>query len=434
MPLFYFKNHNGDTMIRKPVLISSLKKKSCPIKIKTMASVPWGALIYLISMIILMSPCSASEISHYSLENFSGRTMGTTYHIKVSMPLDEKSTIHSSSHIKIKQQLKEAIDHTLKGVNQSMSIYSPTSEISRFNQSSGPASTTATPTNDVKRSNDLTSINALPTRNPSLSPPFPISSDFYRVMQTGQTLYRLTDGAWDATLKPLIDLWGFGTKNQRKTLPSPKMIQSLIQQIGFNHIIISGPDTRPHILQKRIHPISLDLGSIAKGFGVDTVADLLSTHGYHNYLVEIGGEVVTAGEKRIGKAEEPGKAWIVGINRPDKGGNPNAVYLSFPLSEGALATSGDYRNFYEIEGKTYSHIIDPVSGYPVDNGVVSTSVIAPDCTFADGLATALMVMGAKKGIDLVNRIEKTEALIVVRDEAGTLTDHYSAHFPGQPNL
>ena len=374
-----------------------------------MASVPWGALIYLISMIILISPCSASERSHYSLENFSGRTMGTTYHIKVSMPLDEKSSIHSSSHIKIKQQLKEAIDQTLEGVNQSMSIYSPNSEISRFNKSKGPVA----PTSDL-----------------SLSPPFPISADFYRVMQTGQTLYDLTDGAWDATLKPLIDLWGFGTKNQRKTLPSPQIIQSLIQQIGFNHIIISRPDTRPHTLQKRIHPISLDLGSIAKGFGVDTVAALLSAHGYQNYLVEIGGEVVTAGEKRSGKADEPGKSWIVGINRPDKGGNPNAVYLSFPLSEGALATSGDYRNFYEIEGKTYSHIIDPVSGYPVDNGVVSASVIAPDCTFADGLATALMVMGAKKGIDLVNRIEKTEALIVVRDEDGKLTDHFSSNFPG----
>lgn len=362
---------------------------------------------------LLLPPffCFASEISQYVLESFTGKTMGTTYHIKVSMPLDKKTTPHTSSYIKAKQTLDKAIDLTLKGVNQSMSIYSPTSEISRFNQTKGP---------DSSRDADYSAS------------PFPISEGFYQVMRTGQTLYRLTGGAWDATLKPLIDLWGFGTKQQRKTLPSPQTVQTILKQIGFNHIEISLPDKTPHTLQKRTHPISLDLGSIAKGFGVDALATLLKRQGYDHFLVEIGGEVVTAGEKRNGKAGTPGKSWVVGINRPDKGGNPNAVYLSFPLKDAALATSGDYRNFYEIQGEPYSHIIDPVSGYPVTNGVVSASVIAENCTFADGLATALMVMGPAKGIDLVNRLEKTEALIVVRSQEGELTDHFSSSFPGTP--
>ncbi len=276
-------------------------------------------------------------------------------------------------------------------VNKSMSVYSPTSEISVFNRAE---------------------------KNQVIN----ISPDFYSVMLTGKNLYQITHGAWDATLKPLVDLWGFGTEHQTADLPPPETIREHLERTGFNHIKIYN---FPHSLEKRTAGTTLDLGSIAKGFGVDAIAEMMRRKGYDNFLVEIGGEVVAGGEKR---SNTP---WMVGISRPDKGGNPNAVYTAFPLRNRALATSGDYRNFIVIEGKEYSHIINPATGYPVSNGVVSTSVIADNCTFADGLATALVVMGSVKGVELVNNLKDTECLIVVRSDDGKLTDYFSMGFPKQ---
>lgn len=359
-------------------------------KTQTTPGLTWGMTFSLPIIILFILPCPIFASSLHTIEMFSGKTMGTTYHIKVVMPLNKKS-VHSSSHIKAKKSLQKDIDTRLKAVNRSMSVYSPKSEISRFNRT-------------------------------GKKDPFNISADFYSVMVTGQNLYNITHGAWDATLKPLVDLWGFGTEHQTAALPSPKTIEKRLERTGFNHIKIH---TSPHALEKSLIDITLNLGSIAKGFGVDAVAGMLKEKGYGSFLVEIGGEVVAAGEK-------PSHApWMVGVSRPDKGGNPNAVYKAFALRNRALATSGDYRNFITIEKKNYSHIINPVTGYPVSNGVVSTSVIAENCTFADGLATALMVMGPEKGIKLVNSLEKTESLIVVRSDDGALRDYFSRGFPKQ---
>ncbi|SLM27518.1 Thiamine biosynthesis lipoprotein ApbE [Desulfamplus magnetovallimortis] len=321
--------------------------------------------------------------------------MGTTYHIKVVIPIADTNG-YLPSHIKAKKEIKEGIDAKLKAVNQSMSVYSKSSEISAFNKAS---------------KNEITEI----------------SRDFAYVMSIGERLYTITNGAWDATLKPLVDLWGFGTERQLKRLPSPETVKERLSHTGFNHISLSGNKnqmTSGPILEKKLDGITLDLGSIAKGFGVDAVSEMLIKNGYENFLVEIGGEVAAHGVKK------PSTPWMVGVTRPDKGGNPNAIYASFELKNRALATSGDYRNFIELEGKTYSHIINPVTGYPVSNGVVSASVISDNCTFADGLATALMVMGAEKGVELVNSIEGTECLIVTRDTNGKLKDHISKEFPG----
>ncbi len=348
---------------------------------------------YLFTIMLFFSLLSANvPVSAYPLneiEMFSGKTMGTTYHIRVVMPLQKDRGVHSIHHIQAKNNLKKGIETQLKAVNQSMSVYSPSSEISIFNQA-------------------------------EKNQPIKISSDFYVVMCTGQNLYKITNGAWDGTLKPLVDLWGFGTEHQISTLPPRSTIEKCLKKTGFKHITILD---NPPALEKAFSDITIDLGSIAKGFGVDSIAELLRKNGYSNFLVEIGGEVFAGGEKSTAAP------WMVGISKPDKGGNPNAVYTAFPLSNQALATSGDYRNFITIEGRTYSHIINPVNGYPVANGVVSTSVVASNCTFADGLATALMVMGAEKGVKLVNSIKETECLIVVRSDDGTLTDYFSRDFP-----
>ena len=334
-------------------------------------------LIALLLSQFLSCPVDAAESpSNSTIELFTGNTMGTAYHIKVVMQNNDD-----------KKLLSSLIEDKLKDVNQSMSVYSPTSEISLFN-------------------------------NAEKGKVIEISPEFYSVMVTSQKIYHITEGAWDGTVKPLVDLWGFGTKNEITTTPSSDIIRALLETTGFNQITIQN-----NSLQKHNSAVTLDLGSIAKGYGVDAVGQLLKEQGHNNFLVEIGGEVLASGEKM------PGKPWIVGISKPDKWDKPEMIYHSFQLKDKALATSGDYRSFTIIEGKRYSHIINPDTGYPVENGVVSASVISDNCTFADGLATALMIMGQEKGIKLVNSLENTECLIVVRDKEGILKDYMSKNFP-----
>ena len=151
-------------------------------------------------------------------------------------------------------------------------------------------------------------------------------------------------------------------------------------------------------------------------------ADLIRKEGFDNYLVEIGGEVFASGYR------PDGKQWRIGINRPKPDAAFHDVYKVVNLYNRAFATSGDYRNFFVLDGTRYSHIIDPRTGYPVSNGVVSVTIIAPDCTFADGLATAIVVMGVEKGIELINRLDAVEGLIVIEKNDGELADYFSSGF------
>jgi thiamine biosynthesis lipoprotein len=321
--------------------------------------------------VCLELPGTASALEEYP---FSGRTMGTTYHIKI---VAEK--------INDEAALQVQIDRCLEKINQSMSTFRPDSEISRFNA-----------LRDTHRA-------------------FSVSNDFLQVMLTGKALYRMTHGSWDGTVTPLVLLWGFGKAAPIKKLPAPEAITRARQQVGFDAIEIS---PRGYLKKSRAD-LSVDLASIAKGYGVDQMALLLKNMGYDHFLVEIGGEVFAAGRRL------DGTLWRVGINRPFKGGALDAVYKVVTLKNRAMATSGDYRNYVEIDGRSYSHIIDPRTGYPVDNGVVSASVVADNCTLADGLATALMVMEAEKGVSLLNNLQDVEGLIVVQRSDGTLEDHWS---------
>ena len=309
---------------------------------------------------------------------FSGKTMGTTYHITIV-----------GSYFATAAPLQKAVDAQLEAINASMSTYRPDSEISRFNQ--------------------MQRINT----------PVPIGSDFQEVMQLSRKLFEMTHGAWDGTLDPLIDLWGFGrTQRSKDRIPTAEEIQTRLSSVGFQHIAIHSDGH----LSKRQASVSLDLASVAKGYAVDTVASLIGEKGFKNYLVEIGGEVYAAGV-RI-----DGQPWRIGINKPEAGAAFDQVYRVVNLQNRAFATSGDYRNFFEIEGQRYAHIIDPRTGYPVANNVVSTSVTAGTCALADGLATALMVMGAAAGIELVNRMDGVECLIITRDDHDGLSDHASRGF------
>ena len=307
----------------------------------------------------------------------TGKTMGTIYHVKV---------ITMAAPNKIK--LKEKIDDRLKTINRSMSTYLPNSEISRFNTLD---ETTRT---------------------------FEISSDFWEVIHVARQIYDLTEGAWDGTVAPLINLWGFGSQPSNPKVPTDAAIQRLRPMIGFH--LIDFPTDR-HLEKKRKN-VTLDLASIAKGYGVDVVAHLLETLGYKRYLVEIGGETYASGRRL------DGGYWQVGINLPDRQARFDTIYKVVPLFNRAIATSGDYRNYFEVDGKFYSHILDPRTGYPVTNGIVSVSVLADTCTVADGLATGIMVMGVEKGLSLINRLAGVEAFIIVRTEDGRFDDHLSQNF------
>jgi len=188
----------------------------------------------------------------------------------------------------------------------------------------------------------------------------------------------------------------------------------------LEHILLSGDKA----LVKRTAHVQLDLASIAKGYGVDQVSALLRNTGYADFLVEIGGEVYASGIR------SDGKPWRIGINRPDKDARHDDVYKVVRLHNAGFATSGDYRNFFERHGRRYSHVIDPRTGYPVSNAVVSASVIADSCTFADGLATALMVLGPEKGLGVVAALDGVECLIIVREDDGILMEHGSKGFRG----
>lgn len=316
------------------------------------------ALVLLIGTALLL-PAHSLATQEYV---FTGQTMGTTYSIKLvsAKPLSESLW-------------QEKIDLRLKQVNSRLSMYQKDSELSRFN---------AAP-------KDL---------------PFRVSSDFYQVLEQCRDLYALTLGAWDGTVKPLVDLWGFGTKGRRDTPPEPEEIKALLKTIGFNKL-----DIGDHILTKTMPGITLDLGSIAKGYGVDEIARLIREGGVENYLVEIGGELAGAGENKHRKA------WIVGIANPEKGILNSGLYKEVRLDNKAIATSGNYRNYFEKNGRIYAHIISPKTGYPVENAVVSASVISDTCTRADGLATALMVMDTDKAIALINSLDNTECLIIRQD-------------------
>jgi thiamine biosynthesis lipoprotein len=331
-----------------------------------------NTLIFLLFFVLLFAGCGQKK----EVE-FSGKTMGTTYHITVVAGLLTNTN-----------DLQKKIDTRLEEINNSMSTFRKDSEISRFN--------------------------AFQT----VGKKFKISDDFYNVMTVAKTIYEETGGAWDGTVKPLVDLWGFSRSENRHTIPEKSQIASLLSDIGFNKIEIFAD----HYLAKKIKAITLDLASIAKGYGVDQIAALIRANGIQQFLVEIGGEVFAAGLRK------DGKKWRIGINRPQNNAPFDQVYKVVDLEDKGFATSGDYRNYFEVHHKRFSHVIDPRNGFPVDNDVVSVSIIAKTCTVADGLATAVMVLGHKKGLDLVNRLDHTECFIVTQSKDGDLIDHYSRGF------
>jgi thiamine biosynthesis lipoprotein len=295
----------------------------------------------------------------------TGQTMGTTYTIQVVDAPPELSA----------ELLRDLTEKRLAQINSVMSTFDSEAEISRFNRNA---------TTDW----------------------IGVSESLYRVVTFALEVSNFTDGAFDITAAPLINMWGFGPTGVRFEPPDKAEISRLLEQVGYGKIETHDP---PYEIRKTQSAVTIDLSAIAKGYGVDEIAHLLASQGSNNFLVEIGGEVRAAGLRA------DGAAWQVGVENPVSG--PQAIAQIITLSDASIATSGDYRNFFEHDGRRYSHTIDTRTGYPVEHKLALVSVVARSTMQADAYATALLALGPELGYELA-LAQGIAAMFIVRKDDG----------------
>ena len=323
-------------------------------------------LIVVIS--IILNACSASKKQE---THITGPTMGTTYNVKfVSIDAVDKL------------ELTQQIEQSLIDINLLMSTYIQDSELSRFNQ-----------WNSIK--------------------PFPMSATTLKVLNEAKRLSDMSEGMLDVTVGPLVNLWGFGPKSQPVKIPTEALINMTRKLVGIDKLTIG-----PSWASKAEPALYVDLSTIAKGYAVDQLAELLGTHAITNYLVEIGGEM------RLSGVKASGTPWKIAIEKPET--EQRAVQKIISIGTNAVATSGDYRNYYESDGVRYSHLINPNTGYPISHNLVSVTVVHPSSMTADGLATALNVMGKEKALALAETFNI--AVLLITKEKDSFTEYTSAKF------
>ncbi|HEY4223808.1 MAG TPA: FAD:protein FMN transferase [Myxococcota bacterium] len=288
-----------------------------------------------------------------------GETMGSTWHIKLKVPSDQTARA---------QAMQKPIEATLARIVAEMSTYEPSSEISRFNAWKSTA-------------------------------PFPCSHEVAVVVTESIEVGHDTDGAFDITVDPLINLWGFDRKGPRDTPPAENEIALAQEHVGLAHIKVVGD-----AISKDDPEVTINLGGIAAGFSVDVVAAQLEAAGFHDMMVEITGELIARG------TSSKGRPWNIGIKTPDI--DAHDVVTSVPVTDKAVTTSGSYHNFFEANGKRYSHIIDPVTGAPVQTDLVSVTVLADDALTADGYDTPFIIIGEERARAVMAKKKGMEALFI----------------------
>ncbi|OGV45964.1 MAG: hypothetical protein A2X46_07250 [Lentisphaerae bacterium GWF2_57_35] len=312
--------------------------------------------------------------------SWSGKTMGSTYSIKLAQStLSEKRL----------DELKQAVETRLHEIDLELSHYRPDSEISQFNFSSSTA-------------------------------PFKVSASLANVVRFALDLNRQSGGDFDPTLGPLIDIWGFGPDRRLEKIPSDEEIAQAKMLTGCEHLRV----TDANEIQKDIPPLRLNLNAVGNGYGADEVARVIQSFGISNLFVEVAGEVVVRGHN-------PNRErWRIGIDVPSPGHLPGEkLEAILHLTDLAVATSGDYRNFITDEkGKRYSHIFDPQAGRPIIHNLASVTVVASNALTADGLSTTLYVMGAEKGKQWIEHYPGAAALFTLRHPDGTFYQVISAGF------
>ena len=308
------------------------------------------------------------ENSSKTYQRDEGKIFGTFYHI----------TYQSG------ENLHDEILAELQRVDRSLSMFNDSSTISRINR------------------NEAVDLS--------------VDSLFVEVYELAQRIADDTDGAFDITVAPLVNAWGFGFKNEQ--MPTARQVDSLRQFIGMNMVELS---ERPVSVQKKDPRTMLDFSAIAKGYGVDAVANLLESSGVKNYMIEIGGEVITRG---VSPHRVP---WRIGVTKPtdDSLQVGSELQTVLNITDMAMATSGNYRNFYYKNGRKYAHTIDPQSGYPVQHSILSATVLAKNCATADAYATSFMVMGLERAKAVLEHHDDMMAYFIYSDAQGQLAVWYS---------
>lgn len=309
-------------------------------------------ILALIALVFFLIPTKEDSVSYITNK---GKIHGTYYHVTYLQPegID----------------LKDSIEAEMRRFEKSLSVFDSASVISKINR------------NECMLTDTLFEI---------------MYNEAFAVSE-------LSGGAFDITVAPLVNVWGFGFRSSQ--FPSNEQIDSILAFVGYRKIALDD-----HTIYKDDARIMLDAGAIAKGYSVDIIAELLSRAGCENYLVEIGGEVACRGKN------SKGNAWSVGISKPDENPLPtNDVQQVLQITDMAMATSGNYRQFYYRDGKKYSHTIDPRTGYPVDHNLLSATIVARSCMHADALATACMVLGVKEALNLCESDSTIDGYFIYSD-------------------
>jgi FAD:protein FMN transferase len=316
---------------------------------------------------LLISACQPAPSSR--VVSMTGSTMGTTYHIKY--------VVEAARGSLEPQQTQPEIERILGGIDRSMSTWREDSDISRFNASNA-------------------------------TDWFPVSADLVEVISAAERVSALSGGAFDVTVKPLIDLWGFGQYRGNNGAPTAEAIATARAAVGYQRLHWR---RQPPALRKEFPALRIEVAAIAPGYAVDRISDRLAALGAASSVVEVGGEV------RVRGRGPDGRLWRVGIERPDTGGG---LDVALELTDTSLSTSGSYRNILMLDGKNYSHEIDPRLGRPVTHRTVSVAVLAPNTMEADAWSTALMVLGSEAGLALADRLRISARFIDIVEGASAV--------------
>ena len=317
--------------------------------------------LLLIMTLMSLAACSGSG----NVETLSGAAMGTTYSIKVK----------GRSAVITVEELGNEVGRLLESIEAELSTYRPESGLSQFNAS---------------ESTDWQ----------------PVTELLCESVAAALEISELSDGAFDVTVGPLVDLWGFGAEGMSFEPPDDALVEERLAIVGFENL---QADCEQPALRKAIPELRVDLSGWAKGYAVDQVAERLEELRIDEYLVEVGGELRTRG------TNGSDRAWVIAIESPDPASR--TVYATIGVSGMAVATSGDYRNFFEHEGVRYSHTIDADTGRPVSHDLAAVTIVHPSAAFADALATAVHVLGPEAGFELAER-EGVAALLLSHESDG----------------
>jgi len=314
--------------------------------------------------IILSIFISSCAPKHDSIFSYRGNAQGTTFSIKYISPEN--------------QTFEKEIDSLFRLMDKTASSWDSMSIISKINRNENPE----------------------------------LNVHFIRLIETSLKISKQTDGYFDITVGSVVDVWGFGRK--KGIAPDEKTIAGLMKFVGFQKIALKNNQ-----LIKENENITIDLNAVAQGYTVDVIAEYFESRNIKNYLVEVGGEV------RAGGTKENGEAWHVGIEKPAADKNAEQILQTVvKLNNKSLATSGNYRKYFEKDGRKYSHAIDPFTGFPVEHNLLSVSVIADNCTDADAFATAFLVMGKEKAKKMLEKLQHLQVLFIDADKNGNFQTEY----------